>query len=41
MSLGLRQGELTFAAKAMHLETRRSESLVWVVIMPNLEAETK
>jgi hypothetical protein len=25
----------------MHLETRRLESLVWVVIMPNLQAEMK
>ena len=41
MNLGPRHGKRTFAAKAMHLETRRSESLVWVVIMPNLEAEIK
>jgi hypothetical protein len=32
---------LTVAAKAMHLETRRLESLVWVVIMPNFAEEMK
>ena len=31
----------TLAARAMHLETRRLESLVWVVIMANLADEMK
>lgn len=39
---GLRQqGGRTLAARAMHLETRRLEFLVWVVIMPNLRVEVK